>query len=140
MSETSAPPLEGYTIYDPTDPFESRAGPFYCKRRDDGSHHFVLRATEHHANRQGVVHGGLLLTMIDLTFAATAKQTPDQRLATISLASEFAAAGRIGTLIEADAEIVRRTNTLCFLRGQVVSEGEVLLNASCIYRLFRTRG
>jgi hypothetical protein len=83
---THTPPLDGYTIYDPVDPFEMRAGPFFWKRRDDGSHHFVLEA-----------------------------------------------------LIEAEAEVVRRTNTLCFLRGQVTSGGETLLNSSCIYRLFRNR-
>ena len=132
-----APQLDGYTIYDPVDPFEMRAGPFFWKRRADGSHHFVLEAADYHCNRQGVVHGGLMLTMIDLTFAATAKETPDQRLVTISLSSEFVSAGRIGHLIE--AEVVRRTNTLCFLRGQITSGGETLLNSSCIYRLFRNR-
>ena len=138
MTKTK-PPIDGYTIYDPNDPFEMRAGPFFWTRRDDGTHHFVLEAADHHCNRQGVVHGGLLLTMIDLTFAATAKETPDQRLVTISLSSEFVSAGQIGRLVEAEAEIVRRTNTLCFLRGQVSSGGETLLNASCIYRLFRPR-
>ena len=54
---TPAPPLEGYTIYDPVDPFEMRAGPFFWKRRDDGTHHFVLEAADYHCNRQGVVHG-----------------------------------------------------------------------------------
>lgn len=136
---TPKPPLDGYTIYDPVDPFEMRAGPFFWKRRDNGSHHFVLEAADYHCNRQGVVHGGLMLTMIDLTFAATAKETPDQRLVTISLSSEFVSAGRIGHLIEAEAEVVRRTNTLCFLRGQITSGGETLLNSSCIYRLFRSR-
>jgi uncharacterized protein (TIGR00369 family) len=134
-----APPLDGYTIYDSTDPFEMRAGPFFWKRRNDGTHHFILESADYHCNRQGVVHGGLMLTLIDLTFAATAKETPDQRLVTISLSSEFVSAGRIGHLIEATAEVVRRTNTLCFLRGQVTSGGETLLNSSCIYRLFRNR-
>jgi acyl-coenzyme A thioesterase PaaI-like protein len=69
----------------------------------------------------------------------TAKETRDQRLVTISLSSEFVSAGRIGHLIEAEAEVVRRTNTLCFLRGQITSGGETLLNSSCIYRLFRNR-
>lgn len=132
-----APPLDGYTIYDPVDPFENVAGPFFWRRRDDGSHHFVLDATERHCNRQGVVHGGLMLTMIDLTFAAVAKETPDQRLVTISLSSEFVSAGRQGTLIEATAEVTRRTRSLCFMRGQVSSGAETLLNASCIYKYLR---
>jgi len=131
------PPLPGYTIYDPVDPFEQIAGPFFWKKLDDGSDHLVVRTEPRHGNRQGVIHGGMLLTMIDLCFAVTAKEVPDQRLVTISLASEFVAGGKVGALIEAKAEVVRNTRTLCFLRGEVYSEGETLLNASCIYRVWR---
>jgi hypothetical protein len=39
--------------------------------------------------------------------------------------------------IEASAEIVQRTRSLCFVRGQVTSSGKTLLNASCIYKRLR---
>ena len=133
------PPLPGYTVYDPTDPFEQIAGPFFWKKLDDGSDHLVVRTETRHGNRQGIIHGGVLLTMIDLCFAVTAKEFPDQRLVTVSLSSEFVSGGKVGSLVEATAEIVRNTGTLSFLRGQVVSGGETLLNASCIYRVWRNR-
>jgi len=139
MTISLAPLLDGYTIYDPVDPFENLAGPFFWKKLEDGSDHVVLAANAQHCNRQGVVHGGLLLTMIDLTFAICAKEFPEQRLVTISLSSEFVSSGQTGTLVEAKAEVVRRTRSLCFLRGQVYSGGETLLNASCIYKLLRPR-
>jgi len=131
------PPLPGYTIYDPVDPFEQVAGPFFWKKLDDGTDHLVVRSERKHGNRQGVTHGGFLLTMIDLCFAVTAKEHPDQRLVTISLSSEFVAGGEVGSLIEAKAEVVRNTRSLCFLRGQVYSQGQTLLNASCIYKVWR---
>ena len=133
------PPLPGYTIYDPTDPFEQIAGPFFWKKLDDGTDHLVERTEKRHGNRQGVVHGGFLLTMMDLTFAVAAKEYPDQRLVTISLSSEFVAGGQVGSLVEASAEIVRNTRSLCFLRGQVWADGETLLNSSCIYKIWRDR-
>ena len=132
-----APPLPGYTIYDPVDPFEQTAGPFFWKRLDDGTDHLVVKTTAKHGNRQSVIHGGFLLTMIDLCFAVTAKEYPEQRLVTISLSSEFVAGGEVGSLVEASAEIVRNTRSLCFLRGQVYSGGQTLLNASCIYKIWR---
>ena len=46
---------------------------------------------------------------------------------------------RLGALVEAKAEIVRNTRTLCFLRGQVSTDGETLLNSSCIYKIWRDR-
>lgn len=133
------PPLPGYTIYDPVDPFEQIAGPFFWKKLEDGTDHLVVHTSKKHCNRQGVVHGGFMLTMIDLCFAVTAKEHPDQRLVTISLSSEFVASGKVDALIEAKAEVVRNTRTLCFLRGQVYSEGQTLLNASCIYKVWRDR-
>ncbi|SRR6056297_2611501 len=137
MNTIPEPPLPGYTIYDPVDPFENVAGPFFWRKFDDGTQHFALQAAAKHCNRQDVVHGGLLLTMIDLTFAAQAKEFEGQRLATISLSSEFVSAGRVGSIIGARAEVTRRTRSLCFLRGQVTCGDDVLLNASCIYRMFQ---
>lgn len=136
---TPEPPLPGYTIYDPVDPFEQVAGPFFWKKLEDGTDHLVVRTSEKHGNRQGVIHGGFMLTMIDLCFAVTAKEFPEQRLVTISLSSEFVSGGKVGSLVESKAEIVRNTRSLCFLRGQVFSEGETLLNASCIYKIWRDR-
>lgn len=136
---TPHPPLPGYTIYDPVDPFEQAAGPFFWKKLADGTNHFVVRTEPRHGNRQGFIHGGFMLTMIDLTFAASAKEKPDQRLATVSMSSEFISGGEVGSLVEATAEVIRTTRTLCFLRGQVTSGGNTLLNASCIYRVWRDR-
>ena len=32
MNDTS-PPLDGYTIYDPIDPYENHAGPFFGRKK-----------------------------------------------------------------------------------------------------------
>lgn len=135
--QQSEPPLPGYIIYDPVDPFEQMTGPFYWKKLDDGTDHVVVATGRQHGNRQGVLHGGFLLTLIDLTFAITAKEYPEQRLVTISLSSEFVAGGEVGALVEAKAEIVRNTRSLCFLRGQAYCGATTLLNASCIYKIWR---
>ncbi len=139
MSASPPAPLEGYTIYDPIDPYENLSGPFFWRQRDDGSHHFVLRAEEQHCNRHAIVHGGLMMTMIDLTMVVAAKQDWDEQLVTVSLNSEFVAAGREGELIEAVGELVRRTNSLVFVRGQVSVGDRTLLNASAVLKPLRPR-
>ena len=100
-NSTPPPPIEGYTIYDPIDPFENNAGPFYWRLLNDGSHHFVLRTEERHANAHGLIHGGLMMTMADLTMAVTAKGDPDDVYVTVSFNSEFVASGHAGDLVEA---------------------------------------
>ncbi len=134
MSDAGAPPLPGYRIYDPDDPFETRAGPFFWVQLEDGTHNFAIEAAERHCNSHGIVHGGLMMTMIDLALVATAKAAPDDRLVTVSLNSEFMASGRQGDLIEARGELLRRTRSLAFARGQVVCGERILLSASAVLR------
>ncbi len=137
---TGTPPLlEGYTIYDPVDPYENQAGPFFWRQRDDGGHHFVVKAEARHCNRHAIVHGGLMMTMIDLTMVVAAKQTWEEQLVTVSFNAEFTAAGQQGELIEATGEVVRHTNSLAFVRGQVFVGERTLLNASGVFKRLRPR-
>lgn len=134
MPDTPLPPLEGYAIYDPIDPFENRAGPFFWRQREGGAHHFVCKAEARHCNRHAIVHGGLMMTMIDLTMVVVAKQHRDEQLVTVSLNSEFIAAGREGEIIEAEGEVVRRTRSLAFTRGRVYVGDRTLLTASAVLK------
>ncbi len=104
MDDAATAPIEGFTIYDPDDPFEMRTGP---------------------------------LTMIDLALAATAKEVIEDRYVTISLNSEFVAAGNKGEIIEATGELVRRTRSIAFVRGQVHVGDRVLLTASGVFKKLR---
>ena len=137
MTDLLAPPLEGYTVYDPVDPFENQSGPFFWRQREDGSHHFVLRAEDRHCNSHRILHGGLMMTMVDLALVIAAKRARDEQFVTVSLNSEFIAPGRAGELIEAVGEVVRRTSSLAFVRGQVFVGNRTLLNSSAVLKLMR---
>lgn len=138
MDATGAP-LDGFVLYDPDDPFEMHAGPFFWRAREDGSHHFVFRAETRHCNRQGNLHGGILMTMIDLTLAATAKEVVEDRVVTISLNSEFVSGGKVGEIIESTAELVRKTRSLAFVRGEIRVADRVLLTASAVFKRMTAR-
>ena len=134
MSETAEPPLAGYSVYDPVDPFENRAGPFFWTRQPDGSCRFAVRATRLHCNSYGLVHGGFLMTLMDMTLVATAKASDSDQLVTVSLNSEFLASGREGDLIEASGDVTRRSRSLVFVRGQVTCGDKMLLTASAVLK------
>ena len=140
MADPGEPPLPGYKIYDPGDPFENRAGPFFWAILNDGTHHFVLKAENRHCNSHGIVHGGLMMTMIDLTMVIAAKQEAAEQLVTVSLNSEFVAAARTGDLLEARGSLVRRTRSLAFVRGQVSCGDQTLLTASAVLKPIGPRG
>ena len=111
------PPIDGYTIYDHIDPLENLVGPFFWKELDDGTQHFVLKAEAQHCNRHEIVHGGLMMTMIDLAMVVAAKEHSEEQVVTVSLNSEFIDAGHEGELLEARGELIRRTGSMAFVRG-----------------------
>ena len=133
------PPLDGYTIYDPIDPLENHVGPFFWKELEEGIQHFVLKADARHCNRHEIVHGGLMMTMIDLAMVVAAKETWDEQLVTVSLNSEFVDAGRAGDLIEANGELVRRTGSMAFVRGRVYAGERTLLSSSAVLKRMRVK-
>ena len=138
MTEIS-PPLDGYTIYDPIDPLENHVGPFFWKELEDGIQHFILKSEARHCNRHEIVHGGLMMTMIDLAMVVAAKETWDEQLVTVSLNSEFVDAGRAGDLIEANGELVRRTGSMAFVRGRVYAGERTLLSSSAVLKRMRVK-
>ena len=133
------PPLDGYTIYDPIDPLENHVGPFFWKELEEGIQHFVLKAEARHCNRHEIVHGGLMMTMIDLAMVVAAKETRDEQLVTVSHNSEFVDAGRAGDLIEANGELVRRTGSMAFVRGRVYVGERTLLSSSAVLKRMRVK-
>lgn len=126
MDDASQAPLPGHTLYDPVDPFENHAGPFFWRALEDGGHRFVLRAEARHCNSHGVVHGGLFMTMADLAMAATSKAERDDAYVTVSFNCEFVAAGREGDIVETQTELVRRTGSMAFVRGSIRGGEETL--------------
>ena len=128
--------LAGYRTWDGHDPFEDHAGPFYFRKTEDGDVACAFEATEKHCNGGGFLHGGLLMTMMDLCLAQTARNDPAiDYVFTVSMTSEFADSGRAGELVEARGEAVRHGRSLAFVRGQVTAGPRVLLNASAVFKL-----
>ena len=138
MSEKTPDFPAGFTIADPEDTFENGTGPFYRPEPDDGDLRIVVRAEERHMNATGVVHGGLLMTMADLALCYTGRQGyGGERCITISMNSDFLDGGRLGDLIEARAEVLRRTGSLVFARAKVEVGERVLLNCSAVLKRIR---
>ena len=128
----SLPP--GYRTYDYADPFEDRVGPFGFKV-EAGRISFVFDAQSYHLNSSDRLHGGMLMTFADYTVCLTAVwDQPGERCVTVSFTCEFVAAGRVGDRVESVCEVVRRTRSLTFVRGQVLVGDRVLLNCSAIVK------
>lgn len=96
----------------------------------DGFARLEATATEAHWNRAGVVHGGVVLALIDQAAAYAGLFCPvpgnARRGMTLSLATQFTAPVRPGRLV-AEGELVSRGGTTFFTRVSVRDEAGTLV-------------
>lgn len=120
--------------------FVGLVGPIY--RRQHGERWaFAFRAEPKHANLRDVVQGGMLMTFADRALGRNAwKAAGDKPVATIAFNMEFVSAGDMGEFIQIAPEVVRKTNALVFMRGDLMVESRVVATATGIWKILGSRG
>ena len=81
-----------------------------------------------HSNLGDMVHGGAILTFIDMALFAGGRMAGADvtRAVTLDLSTRFLSPGRIGVPMDAEVELLRETGRLIFLDGRVTQEGELV--------------
>ena len=117
------------------DGFIGSVGPLWTRKEAEAwAYGFV--ATSQHTNPAGIVHGGLLMTLIDHALSAIAWEDADRRpCVTIQIDVRFLDAVRPSVLIEARGRVVRRTATLSFTEGQITVGTNVVATASALLKI-----
>jgi uncharacterized protein (TIGR00369 family) len=107
--------------------FSDRIGPLYMARRDELPV-VGLEVEDHHLNRAGRVHGGLLATLADIAVSRAAwDQVPDgSTIATADLHISYLGNVNAGAWVEAWPSIDRVGRAVVHTSCLVESEGEPL--------------
>ncbi|MEQ5786816.1 PaaI family thioesterase [Erythrobacter sp. NFXS35] len=122
------------------DPFESRSGPFFYRREDDGSYVSAFRAEPRHMNGGGFMHGGCLMTFADFAlFAIATDELNGDHAVTLNLAGDFLGAVQSGSMVEARGEVTRGGGKTIFVRGMVTGNGKPALSFTGIIRRLTRR-
>jgi uncharacterized protein (TIGR00369 family) len=129
---------EGYRIEEPISPFAEHVGPILV-RQVDGEWRCAFVAERRHCNRQGAVHGGMLMTFADVALAHIGRKAYAEESVSVSFSFEFLAPARLGDLVEARAEILRRTGSLNFVRGQLLVGDTVIVNCSTVEKRLKRK-
>lgn len=82
-----------------------------------------------HSNLRDQVHGGALLGFMDMALFGAGRALGVASIdgaSTVDLSAQFIDGARIGSVIEAEVELLRETGRLFFMRGRVVQEGRVI--------------
>jgi uncharacterized protein (TIGR00369 family) len=107
--------------------FSERIGPLYISRRDDVPV-LGLEVGDHHLNRAGRVHGGLLATLADIAVSRAAwGQVPDgATIATADLHIAYLGNVNAGAWVEAWPSVDRVGRAVVHASCLVESDGEQL--------------
>lgn len=119
------------------DPYETRSGPFFMKREEDGTYLSAFRAEDRHMNGAGFLHGGCLMTFADFAlFAIATDELGDGNAVTMNLSGDFLGAAGPGALMEARGEVTRGGGKTIFVRGLITADGAPALSFTGIIRRF----
>ncbi|MBC2769527.1 PaaI family thioesterase [Pusillimonas minor] len=90
-------------------------------------------------NSRGDIHGGTLMSALDLTLSAAARANDTATsMATIDMTSHFLAPAR-GTVVF-EATCLRMGRSIAFCEGRALSEdGELLVTATATFKVMRPR-
>ena len=128
---------EGYLTDPGFDPAEDHIGPFHYRWNDAGRR-YAFVADSRHCNTHGIVHGGVLMTFADFALCMEATDHyANESCVTVSFNCEFVAAAQLGDLVECVATSTRKTGSMVFVRGEVLSGDTVVMTySSVVKRLF----
>lgn len=101
----------------PSAPLPGALGVPWAVRRETGWL-YGLQTEPAHANPQGAIHGGVLVTLADHALSLLAWQAAERApCTTVHLGTHFLAAAQPGEFVWVDGEVTRRTGGMVFLRG-----------------------
>jgi acyl-coenzyme A thioesterase PaaI-like protein len=145
MSDYNSTPLEparhvpapaGWRAAEQFDPFEAHLGPYF-ERTVESGREFAFLVDDRHTNRQGVAHGGALLTFADACLGYAIWDATDRApCVTVSQQSNFLASAVAGDLVTCRPAIVRKTREIVFIRADFCVGEKIVFTATAIWKIW----
>ena len=109
----------------PRGSFAGQTGRLLFRPDGDGAR-VRMFPTEKHLNMGGSIHGGAVMSFIDMALFAGGRIAGmgEGHYVTLDCATHFIARGKAGSPLDAHVELVRQTRGHAFLQGIVKQDGE----------------
>lgn len=126
---------QGYSTFNEDGTLIGLVGPIYLKNLGDCTTTY-LQLEKRHSNPLGMAHGGLMMTLLDITLGSTAAAyiKYDGFFPTVQLNCNFLAAAKVGDVLEGTAKTIRASRTLSFVSGQLEVAGVPIVTGTAIFR------
>lgn len=117
--------------------FLGHVGGIESRRMADGVE-LRLKLASHHLNPNGTVHGGVILTLFDITLGLTVEQSLQGALdghpITVQLSTSMIGAASAGETLIGTAQVDASTRTTSFVSGRIRCGSRVIATASAVFR------
>ena len=109
-----------------------------CTRKTDSGFQYALQVDQRHANAQGILHGGVLMSFLDHGMSLVIWEATDRAFcSTVHLDSHFLAAVKPPAFVVLDPEIIRQGKKLVFARGTLRVDGEAVMEGTGVWSVTR---
>jgi len=141
---TSDPDNDGWFSWGefPRGSFAAATGRLLFKPNGPGRALTRMFPTEAHVNMGGSLHGGAVMSFIDMSLFAGGLCAGMARghYVTLDLTTHFLARGMPGSPLEAEVELMRQTRSFAFMQGVVRQNGEPCYSFTGTLKRIRERG
>ncbi|MCA1653185.1 MAG: PaaI family thioesterase [Sphingomicrobium sp.] len=110
----------------PSGSFAGATGKLLFKADGEGRAITRMFPTAAHMNLGGSIHGGAVMSFIDMALFAGGRCAgmAEGHYVTLDLTTHFLGRGRAGEPLDAHVELIRQTRSFAFLQGVVRQDGE----------------
>jgi uncharacterized protein (TIGR00369 family) len=127
--------FEEFMSFGQEDTFIGLVGPLYFRNLGNRTETRLL-LERRHLNPNGSAHGGLLMTMMDITLGSTAGAAIGFGgvYPTIQLSCSFIAGAFINEELRGEAEVQRMGRTIAFVSGRLRVDDRIVMTGSAVFR------
>ena len=137
--DTLLPPDDSWHPVEDTG-FIDHVGPIFLRDNGDDPQWIGFRAGEHHRNLNGVVQGGMLMTLADRGLGRIARACHGGNpVATVNFSYDFIGAARIGRFVEIHPKVVKETGSMVFMEGDLLADGELIGRAHGLWKKLKRK-
>ncbi|CAN5475966.1 PaaI family thioesterase [soil metagenome] len=138
--QAMTPPSPGFELLAQGNTFLDTVGPAWI-RVEGGSATSLLDVARQHTNPNGTVHGGMLMSLMDVTLGSAvqghlqaASPGGEGHPITMQFSCSLIGGAAAGQQVRFDAKVDRVTRTVAFVSGRATSGDRLLMTATAVFK------
>ena len=120
--------------------FMKHNGGLLFRSKSTTEYEFKSTIKKKHLNAAKITHGGYIAALIDAGAGTSAHRASNNSpCVTISLDLKFIGASRVGDKIIGKTKILKKTNSLIFLKCELFCDKKIIASASGIWKMLKVK-